>query len=458
MKISELMSWGKLSTISENINLDEEISNFKIDSRSISSGDVFVALMGNSMNGEKFVASAFEKGASYAIVSNSYSMDGVDSDKLFFADDTLNAFQEIGRQNLLKSKAKVVAITGSVGKTTTKDIVAHILSSKYRVFKSEGNYNTQTGIPLMLTKITDEFDIAVIEMGMDRFGDIENYCKMTEHNIAVITNIGTSHMEYFGSKQKIFEGKLQIATNFDENSTLVVNCDDEYLSSIKNVRYRLSKVGNCKDSDIFATDVKMHSDGVDFVLNYNAKKYDVNLPILGAHNVVNSLLAISVAQYFNIEMNKIVDSLKTVKNTYMRLQKVNKNGIMYIIDCYNSSLESMRAAVKVIENMNSNRKIMVIGDVYETGSSRDAVHREIGEILNSIKLDMVYFVGEYIKAATESYNGKFEYDEKKDKIIDKINKYIEVGDTILFKASRGVELESIVEATMYEIECRRKNE
>lgn len=429
--------------------------NISTDSRKLQQGDIFIALKGEKFNGNEYVNTASKKGASICIV-----------DEVRFIKEEINEFTTIvlvedGNIALLKlaefykSKlnVKVIAITGSVGKTTTKDIIASVIGAKFKVFKTEGNFNNQIGLPHMLFKLDNSYEVAVLEMGMNRRGEIHNMAKAARPDIAVITNVLRAHIGILGSRKNILEAKLEITDFFSSDNILIVNSDNDLLSTLKEEKFILNRVGLEGNTDISAYDIVIEEESVEFKVCENnfktGEKFVINLP--GKYNIVNSLLAIACGRVLNMDYDEIRKGIENIELTSMRMEILRGKNFTIINDCYNANPESMKAALDVLKDFKSSRKIAVIGTMGELGDEAYKMHEEVGRYAGEKDIDLLIGFGEYEKDFRRGFQstnkkGKFMSFNKYEDLIDFISKNITAGDTILVKASRLMKFEIITES------------
>ena len=366
-----------------NINSEEIINKIKTDTRKINKGDIFIALKGNNYNGEDFIAKALEKGAIACIVENSIN------DKCIVVNDTKESLFLLGKYIRSKYNIPLIAITGSNGKTTTKDLLSYIFSSKYNVLKNEGNKNNIIGVSETLFKLNKNIDIIVMELGTNHLGEIRNLSKMCDPNIAIITNIGSSHLEYFKTRKNIFKEKLSVIDGMKEK-TLILNGDDKYLKTIYGY-----KCGLNKNNEVKAYNVKEYIDHINFNI-YLDKEYEIVFNNPGKHFIIDILLVIKCCLLYDIDIETIIDRIKSFKLTDKRMNIVRLKNNILINDCYNSSLESIIGGINYLKNIEEN-KILVIGDILELGKYSKKIHKKIHKKLKGLKGKQVYTVGEYSK-------------------------------------------------------------
>ena len=361
---------------STDIELNRKFKNIKTDTRKIEKDDVFIALNGIKYNGEDFIAEAFKKGAITCITNNKF-------DNCIQVKDTYQSLFDIALYKRRRYNVPLIAITGSVGKTTTKDLIVHILSSKYKVLYNEKNYNNIIGVSNTLFKLDDNYDVVVLELGSNHSGEIKRLKEMCLPNISIITNIGTSHIGNFKSKRKIFKEKLSI-----KNKKLIVNGDDKYLKKTKSF-----KCGLNKNNDLYATIIEDSIDRIVFSI-YLDEEYKVVFNNPGIHFVNDVLLAIKVCLMMNIDINTIIEGIATYTLPEKRMNIIHKRGNIIINDCYNSSYESLKAGIHYLNKIDGN-KILILGDILELGKKSKKIHKKINKLVNKYKT--IYTVGKYSK-------------------------------------------------------------
>jgi len=420
---------------------DIKIKNFSIDTRTLKKGDVFLAIKGENFDGHDFLTEAIKKKVKGIIVSNfPFSISYFQKEKIFVlkVKNTLLTLQEIAKFFRKKFNGKIVAITGSNGKTTTKEMIAKVLESKFRVLKAPQSYNNQIGIPLTLLDLRTWHEIAILELGANHLGEIGKLAKICQPNIGIITNIGKSHIGYFGSQQKIFEGKKELIKNSNLEK-LVLNTDDSYLNKIKfknKVTFGIENPASIRP--------KILKTGQKSTL-FEIKKTKIKLPLTGIFNVYNALAAIAIGRIFGISFEKIKKSLENYKTLPLRSEifKIKKATVFQ--DCYNSNPTSIIETLKVLEKF-SGKKIVVFGDMLELGRFSKKEHQKIGRYLNNNKPYLVICVGDLTKFAFREIrdkNIKKYWVKNSPKAIPILKPLISKPFTILIKGSRKMELEKI---------------
>ena len=348
---------------------------------------------------------------------------------IVYVDNSVEALQKIASYLIDNVDAKVVAITGSAGKTSTKDMIYSVLSKKYKVLKSQGNLNNEIGLPFALLNYINE-DIIVCEMGMNGFGQIDKLSKIAKPDIAVITNVGTAHIGMLGSRENILKAKLEILNGMKKDGTLVINNDNDLLSTVKGIDQKIVKFGIDSEADYNASNIVLKNGKTFF--DINGQTY--NVPVLGKVNAYNALAAYTVGKLFDVSDEDIKDGLENVILTGNRMQIIEQDDYTIINDTYNANKEAMMSAFDTVNTFEA-RKVAILGDMLELGEFEEDIHREVGKYAN----------GNLSKFINEEFNGeKYHFDSKQDAMND-LKDIIKNGDVILVKASQGMKLLEIVE-------------
>lgn len=432
---------GKLLCGDENMILD----NFCKDTRIIKNGDIYVGIKGESFDGNNFYADAFDKGAKACILDNTTL---VDTDRygdktIILVDNTLECIGKLAKYKRSLLNIPVVAITGSVGKTSTKDMVASVLSTKYKVLKTEGNNNNNIGLPFTILRYKDE-DVMVIEMGMNHFGEISYLTDIVRPTIGVITNIGTAHIGILGSRENILKAKLEIIEGL--NGPLIINNDNDIIRN--NIKYIESlndivTIGIDNDSDYKASDI--NDDLTRFKINGNDMECDIGNTAF----IYNSLVAYSVGSLCDIDVDNIRNGIKNFKLTGNRLEfKKARCGAILIDDTYNASLDSIRSSLEILKNKEAKRRIAVIGDVLEVGDYNEEIHTKIGEELFKSNLDIIVTIGDNTRYTdkfleNKGFDNRYHFNNESESY-EFFDDMLRDGDVVLFKASNGMKLKNIV--------------
>lgn len=423
--------------------------NISSDTRTIGKDSLFIALKGERFDGNDFAADAIEKGAAAAVTDR--RIEGVPS---IVTADTGKALMSIAAHYRRKFALKLVGITGSVGKTTTKEMTALALSSCFETLKTKGNLNNEIGMPTTLLRLTPEHEAAVIEMGMSHFGEIERLSGVCRPTIAVITNIGWSHAENLGSRENILKAKLEILRGSEPDAPLIVNGDDDLLLPLKNTltgrRVITCGVVN-KDCDITAENIVTdeNSGKVSFDIIHDGITTPVTLPCIGTHHVKDALLAFAAAVTAGCEADKAAEALSRFEAEGLRQHIEHKKGQQVIVDCYNAAPDSVRAALDVLRDTPcEGRRCAVLGDMLELGSRSPELHEEIGRYAALNGADMIISCGKFgentVKGALSAGSGAFAVCADKENIVSLLREQLHEGDSVLFKASRGVHFEDII--------------
>lgn len=442
LEIKEIVKAVKGELITKNKDTENlEIENITISSKNIIKNDLFIALKGDNFDGHDFIEDVVSKGAKCVISEKKINIDVT----LILVSSTHEALRDLAEYYRSLFDVKVIAVTGSVGKTTTKDIIASILSKKYKVLKTEGNFNNEIGLPLTVFKINMHHEYVVLEMGMNHVGEIHNLSKIAKPNIAVITNIGTAHIENLGTKNNIKQAKLEIFDYMNENSIAVLNGEDELL---KNEEINTTvKFGLDRTNDIYATNiVDDNIEKTSFTVNYKGQTFNAKLNVAGRHMVLNALAGIAIGLKLGLSKNEILKGLEDFQLTNMRMSIMNLKKYTIINDVYNASLESVKASVDVLKRC-STRKVIIFGDMFELGELSKELHKQVGQYIAKSGVDLVICIGDfsiYTFEELKKINTKTYYYKTKGKALINIKKMLKEQDTILVKASRGMEFEKIV--------------
>lgn len=413
--------------IREQLNLDK-IEKIIMDSRKVQKGDLFFAIN----NGNKYIDEVLEKGASIVVADN-YS--GEDK-RVFKVSNTVEFMQKFAKEYREALGLKVIAITGSNGKTTTKDMIYSVLSRKYITKKTEGNYNNHIGLPFTILQLEEKDEVVVLEMGMSGFGEINLLSSIAKPDIGVITNIGDSHLEFLKTRENVFKAKTELLNYVSSENTYIIG-DDPYLKNVIG-----NKIGFNRENNFVIEDFIDSNDGMIFKVENS--EYTLNLN--GKHNALNAGMAIAIGKRFGLTSEEIKEGLKNLHLTPMRFQKIEKEDVIYINDAYNASPISMEYSLNTFDKLYNNmKKIVVLGDMLELGEKEIEFHREVIEKALSIKSNKIYLYGERMKKAYDllEKNDKIRCFNDKEDIVKLIANETEK-IAVLLKGSRGMKLEEII--------------
>ncbi|ADL51496.1 UDP-N-acetylmuramoyl-tripeptide--D-alanyl-D-alanine ligase [Clostridium cellulovorans] len=419
-----------------------------IDTRKLEKGCIYIAIKGENFDGNDFVVEAINKGAELCIIDKiAYTeAEVLNKSAIVLVENTKKALMQLAKYYRNKLDIKVIGVTGSTGKTSTKDLIAAALSEKLKVFKTKGNFNNEIGLPLMIFNLDNTYDVAVLEMGMSDLFEIQRLSDVARPDLGVITNIGISHIENLKTRENILKAKMEITTYFGKENLLIVNHDDQYLSTIDKAEYRLIKasISDDKNIDLKGESLVLKEDSCEFKLN-ESKFY---IPMPGKHNISNALLAIACARELGVEDQLINKGFLNIEATSMRLDIEKNKGITIINDTYNASPDSMKAAIEVMKNLKGKRRIAVVGTMKELGENSFEYHKEMGIFAKENSVDILIAIGEFAKAYSEGFNNKNSSIElaEKEGAIAYLTSEIREEDIILVKASRSMKFETIVEA------------
>ncbi len=418
------------------------------DTRKISENSLFVPLAGERFDAHDFIGDALDGGALASLTSRK----NIKSQKtLIYVPNTRRALGDLAAYYRSQFHIPLVAITGSVGKTTVKELTAAVLSSKLTVLKTAGNFNNEIGLPLTLFRLEEEHQAAITEMGMSGFGEIDILAAMAKPDIGIVTNIGLSHIENLGSQENIYKAKSELFRHVRPGGTLILNGDDPILTAHKGeLKHKVILAGLSEHCQLRATSVAPSADALSFTAVYGAEKVPVYLSFPGEHNVTNALLACAVGLSFGISLADCAKALSTYVPADRRMQLMNIKDFTVINDCYNAAPASMAAALKVLKSQKG-RKIAVLGDIKELGDHTKSAHEEIGALCAELSVDALFTFGENAKLIAEGAK-KAGMDETAilsfleiEPLNEALASFIKEGDTILVKASRAMRLERVIE-------------
>jgi UDP-N-acetylmuramoyl-tripeptide--D-alanyl-D-alanine ligase len=423
---------------------------YSIDSRSVAPGELFFAVKGERFDGHDFVEQALEKGAIAAVVRKDQVNRYTQNVPVLAVEDTLTALQALASAVRKQWGKPLIGVTGSAGKTTTKEAIAHVLSTKYRVLKSEGNFNNHFGLPLMLLKLEPEHDMAVIEMGMSHAGEIRALAEIAQPDIGVVTNVAPVHLEFFDSLAGIARAKYELIESLPPAGVAVLNADDEYVSQFgRDFKGKVVTYGTQPTAAVRAEKISSRgAEGTEFDIVSGQVREHARLPLVGEHNVLNALAAIAVAVDRGIHFADAVAAMATLAPGAKRGQVLHFGNITVIDDCYNSNPKALAAMVDALAAMPARRRIVVAGEMLELGPAAEQMHREAGKQAAEKKIDILLGVRGLAQAMVEGARQagvSAEFMSAPESAGEWLARETRDGDVVLLKASRGVKLEKALE-------------
>ncbi|MDO4517587.1 MAG: UDP-N-acetylmuramoyl-tripeptide--D-alanyl-D-alanine ligase [Bacillota bacterium] len=437
-------------------NRENCIIGVKHDSRECEKGHMFVAICGENQDGHKYIPDVAKAGIKTFLVSHTdnwldelyESGMGRDDDyNIIKVDNTVDAMGALATWYLDSLDIKKIAVTGSVGKTSTRDMIYYVMNEKYNCGRNLKNYNNNIGLPISIFQFDSSTEAAVLEMGMDAFGEIDYLSGIVKPEVGVITNIGVAHMEKLGSREGIFKAKMELTNNLasaESGGTLIFAGDEDMLTKDRTRGdYEQIQVGYTDDCDYRISQVDDFGVvGIKFNLTHKGISQIVELPIPGIHNAINGAIAVACGEKFGIPMDQAAKGLKKASLTGSRLKLVEGKSVRIIDDTYNANPASMMSALDVMAVSQAERRVAILGDMYELGQDTEALHRQVGEHAKAINIDKVIAVGELAREIAIGSEGK--YFETKEELFEGIDEEIKTGDLILVKASRGMHMEDVV--------------
>ncbi len=436
ISLKKIAEWCDVRTV-----LDGYVEKISTDSRDIDETTLFVALKGERFDANDFVPDVLSKGAK-AVVCSRY--DGND-ERVILVEDTGKALLDIAAGYRQKFNIPFVALTGSVGKTTTKGMIYAVLSEKFNTLRTEGNLNNEIGVPKTLFRLENSHEAAVIEMGMNHFGEISRLSKTVCPDIGVITNVGTAHIENLGSKSGILKAKSEILHGMKKGSPLVINGDSDILSKVPADGYELIRFG-LDGGDVTAENIDPTTLGSGFTVKYKNETVRAFVPSQGIHNVYNGLCAIAVGLLLGMSLEECVRGLRNFAPEGMRQKITSVKGMTFIEDCYNANLDSMCAALETLKSLKIKRTVAVLGDMLELGDFSKEAHQRVGEKAFETECDLLVTFGNEAKNTAKAFaenGGSSKAFSDKTELTEFLRESLKEGDTVLFKGSRGMKMEEI---------------
>lgn len=437
---------GNLVTTSMKDVIVEGVST---DTRDIKLHNLFIPLVGAKYDGHTFTFDAIKKGAIATLWDKNHPTPYLDAG-IIVVDDTLKAYQKLANSYLKATKSKVIGITGSNGKTGTKDILASILEENFRVHKTAKNLNNEIGVPKTIMEMDLDDEAIVLEMGMERFGEISVLTNIANPDIAVITNIGDSHLLELGTKENIARAKFEILEGLKPDGIFIFNNDDDILREVireYSIPQRIIKIGTREDSDVIIRPIRSDESGSSFSIG----EYAYSIPFIGKHQIYNVSVAITIAGLLGMDYASIVKGLSKVKLTGMRMELMHLPSFDVLNDCYKSNPQSLMSCIETVYTMKGYKnKILILSDMLELGENEEKLHFNVGEKIDRDRIDYVICVGDLAKEIYNGANRNFNvknlfYFETKGEVIEKVREIISEDTLIMVKGSRGMKLEEIIE-------------
>ena len=451
----EKISLGEIAEVTRGYMIsgdpEHKIDRVTTDSREAGAGSLFIPLIGEVHDAHEFVGQAKENGCTAFLVSEKKAAELLAGADVIFVADTLKAMQDLAYHYLQSLSIRKVAVTGSVGKTSTRDMIYYILSERYKTARPEKNYNNEVGVPLTIFGLDRTYQAAVFEEGLEHAGDIRRLSRITRPDTAVITNVGVSHIENLGSRENIFRAKLEVADFLPQDGALVINHDSDFLKK-ENIdrEYRVISCGTDPGDDFFVHSVKDRgTDGISFTLRALGEETEVDLPVPGAHNAVNAALAAAAAHELGADMKDVKNGLAKLALTGKRLLVREGNGIKVIDDSYNAAPDSMKSAMDTLMNTRGKRHIAVLAGMNELGDNWREYHAEVGEYAAEKRIDVLIGVGEKARAIVEGASEKSGvyavWFPDKESLYGEIDELIHEGDTVLIKGSNAYRMSEVAD-------------
>jgi UDP-N-acetylmuramoyl-tripeptide--D-alanyl-D-alanine ligase len=456
------LTLGKIAdfiSASGEFSRDDMAEAYSIDSRTMAAGQLFFAVKGERLDGHNFVQQALKNSAVAAVVCRDQLNRYPDKSRLLAVEDTLAALQALATAVRKLWGKPLVAVTGSAGKTTTKEAIAHVLSARFRVMKSEGNFNNHFGLPLMLLKLEQDYDVAVLEMGMSHAGEIRALAAIAQPEIGVVTNVAPVHLEFFDSLAGIARAKYELIESLPSNGTAVLNADDDYVSQFgRGFKGKVVTYGTRPTADVRAENVQSRgAEGTEFDVVIGAVREHAVLPLVGEHNVLNALAAVAVGLERGMKPSEAVQALSTLSPADKRGQVLQVGNITVINDCYNSNPKALAAMVDALAAMPAKRRIVVAGEMLELGPAAEEMHRQAGQHIADKKIDVLLGVRGLAQAMVDrakSSVSRAEFVPSSEEAGEWLAREAQDGDVILLKASRGVKLEKALETWKLLRDCK----
>ncbi|MCR5149522.1 MAG: UDP-N-acetylmuramoyl-tripeptide--D-alanyl-D-alanine ligase [Eubacterium sp.] len=426
-----------------------QVEDICMNSLEAKDGDIFVPIVGSNLDAHQFIDPAMDK---LKVTFTDRELDGYRQGRAYIkVDNTIKALQMLGGHVRSRYDKKVIAVTGSVGKTTTREMITTALSSAFDVYHTEKNYNSETGAPVTLFKMLDRpSDIAVLELGISNFGEMDDLAEIARPDIAVVTIIGDAHREFFKTRENTRDEKLKVISRMDKNGVVFLNGDDPLLAEMKDrLPVNVFFYGTLENADYRAVNIEQDDKGTSFDILHDDMKYSVRIPVFGKHNVLDATAAIAVTDYLGKDVMAAIEKLKFFEGQRQKIYKADKNGYNVIDDTYNASPDSMKAALDVLKGYDtSGRRVAVLGDMFELGSETEALHSGVGRCIRDYNVDILVTVGKLSRrineAAGEGNGLEKHHFETNDEAASYLKDNLLDGDTVMLKASNGMHFKEIV--------------
>lgn len=426
------------------------VDSFCVDTRELKKNDLFISLNIKDKDGIKYINEAFEKGAIGCITEYDIPVEIINNYKnkiIIKVKDSIKAIQDLAKYKRSLYNIPVVAVTGSVGKTSTKDMISNVLEEEFNVAKTQGNYNNHIGVPITILNWKQDTTAAVVEMGMNHAGEISVLTNIAKPTIAVITNVGTAHIGILGSRENILKAKLEILEGLAPTGKVIINNDNDLLNKCDTKKYEKITYGIINESTYTAYDIEKRETDSTYKIKINSEENSILVPVAGEHFIYNSLCAIAVARTLGMQTDKIIRGIKNVEITGKRNEIIEKNDIKILNDYYNASYDSMKASLEVLSKIQAKRKIAILGNMLELGKFSQELHEKVGEAVYINKVDILLTVGNLAKDVAKKAkqlgtNEIYSFDTN-EQCIEQIKTIVKKGDAILLKASNMMNFKEI---------------
>ena len=430
----------------------KSLNGISIDTRKISNEEIFLAVSGENSDGNKYVIDAIKKNVKLCIIDKSFfsceELQKFDV-SVILVENTLHALGKLAILVRNKLDINIIGVTGSVGKTTTKDLIFDFLSCGYKVYKNSGNLNNHLGMPISLINISDDAEVGIFELGMSNLGEIDHLSNILRPNIAVITNIGVNHIEFLKTKENILKAKSEIVNYFNEEDILILNNEDDELKNCKfGNKFKIFRVGIEGECDFRANEIKINLDSVEFECTYLNSIEKVSIKVVGKHNILNSLIALKICEILKVPMNLMRKKFNDLCISSMRQEIFKHNNMILINDCYNASPSSMKSGIDVL-SLYDGEKVCIFGDMLELGENSGVYHQEVAEYSNG-KINKLIAIGKFKNFYFDGFEDKdncFCFENFEDFEFN-IKKILKGNENILIKASRSSKFEKVINIIM----------